>query len=132
MEVHAEIRNAGLRIYRGGDRRYWDYDDQNHEVYAKYFNVQASRFSSIHNGDGVRVCYEYTTDDENELNYISSQGNGSLWDISGTISDMRIVVGKGRFKEPETRIYVKLADVRMKLLKQGKLDNLYKYHVVVS
>lgn len=129
MEVQADIRDTVLRIYRGGDRRYWDYHDR--EVYALYFNVQASRFSQgPADKDGIRICYEYTTDDEDELNYISSKGNGSIWDMSGTIHDMKIVVGKGKFKEPETRIYVKMVDVRLRLVRPGNMDSLYRYHVV--
>lgn len=128
MEVHVSIKNAIVRIYRGGNRKYWDYHDR--QVYAKYFNVQASRYSPNPDGRPIRVCYEFTSADEDELNDIASHGEESVWDISGNVRDFKVVTGLGREKEPEQRVYVKLDNVQMRLCEPGDMENIHHYNVV--
>jgi len=129
MDVKVNIQNAVIRIYRGGDRKYWKYQDR--DVTALYFNVQASRYLMEENGrEAVRVCYEFTSDSEEELNDIASHGENSRWDLKGRVRDVKVVDGHGRDGKPEQRVFIKLADVMIRPRESGDMDKIHRYHVV--
>ena len=128
MEITISIKDAVIRLYRGGSRTLWKFTDDT--VEAAFFNAQVSKWSGDENG-GTRVCYEYTVNNEEEANRIVSYGEESLWDLTGKVTTTKVLDTTDRNGKPEKRVFIKLRDVEI-TPKSQKTDKKVRRYVIVK
>ena len=124
MEITITIKDAVIRLYRGGSRDLWKFTDDT--VEAAFFNAQISKWNGDENG-GTRVCYEYVVDDEAEANRIMSYGEAGIWDLTGRVTTTKVLDTHDRDGKPEKRVFIKLKDVTITPKSEKTTEKVRKY-----
>ena len=127
MEITITIKDAVIRLYRGGSRSLWEFTDDT--VKAAFFNAQISKWNGDENG-GVRVCYEYVINDEAEANRIMSYGEEGVWDLVGRVTTTKVLDTHDRDGKPEKRVFIKLKDVVITPKSEKTTGKVRKYIIV--
>ena len=127
MEISITIKDAVIRLYRGGSRSLWEFTDDT--VKAAFFNAQISKWNGDETG-GTRVCYEYVVNDEAEANRIMSYGEAGIWDLTGRVTTTKVIDTKDRDGKPEKRVFIKLKDVTITPKSEKTKEKVRRYVIV--